>query len=317
MTTHRENAKALAVVLDAPGSIGLDHLALDAPGPDDVVVDIAVSGISTGTEKLLVTGEMPPFPGMGYPLVPGYESVGRVSRAGGGLAEGATVFVPGARCFGPVRGLFGATASQLVVPAARVVPVDAALGDDAVLIALAATAYHALHDRGALALPDLIIGHGVLGRLIARLSVALGGAPVVHEIVAARRAGALGYTVEGPGEGSLKGLARVLDASGADAAVDMAVSRLAKGGEIVLAGFYAKPVSFAFPPAFIAEARLRISAEFTPADLAAVTAMASDGRLRLDGLITHSAPAADAARAYRTAFDDPSCLKMTIDWRAS
>jgi myo-inositol-1(or 4)-monophosphatase len=34
------------------------------------------SGISTGTERLLWDGTMPPFPGLGYPLVPGYETVG-------------------------------------------------------------------------------------------------------------------------------------------------------------------------------------------------------------------------------------------------
>ncbi|MEM9783907.1 MAG: chlorophyll synthesis pathway protein BchC [Pseudomonadota bacterium] len=312
---QHDDAAALAVVLEGPGAIRVDTLPLDAPGPDDIVVDVSVSGISTGTEKLLVTGRMPPFPGMGYPLVPGYESVGVVTRAGGGLAEGTPVFVPGARCFGAVRGLFGATAGRLVVPAARAVPLAEGLGDDAVLIALAATAHHALFDRGALALPDLIIGHGVLGRLVARLSVAMGGAPVVHEIVAERRGGARGYTVEEPGDSALRGVARVLDASGAEDAMDAAVARLAKGGEVVLAGFYAAPVSFAFPPAFIAEARLRIAAEFTPDDLAAVTAMAADGRLALDGLITHRRPASEAAEAYRTAFDDPACLKMTIDWR--
>ena len=37
---------------------------------------------------------------------------------------GQRVFVPGAKCFGEVRGLFGASASRLVVPAKRVVPID-------------------------------------------------------------------------------------------------------------------------------------------------------------------------------------------------
>jgi len=39
------------------------------------------------------------------------------------------------------------------------------------------------------------------------------------------------------------------------------------------------------------------------------------GRLSLDGLITHRAPAARAEEAYRTAFADPACLKMVLDWR--
>ncbi len=66
----------LAVVLQAPERLVLSRLDLTPPGDDDVVVDVEWSGISTGTERLLWSGRMPPFPGMGYPLVPGYESVG-------------------------------------------------------------------------------------------------------------------------------------------------------------------------------------------------------------------------------------------------
>ena len=124
---------------------------------------------------------MPPFPGMGYPLVPGYESVGRIVAAGPGYTNriGEVVFVPGATCFGEIRGLFGGAASRLVVPAARAMAIDYTLGERGVLIALAATAQHAI--AGA-AVPDLIVGHGVLGRLLARLVVAVGDTrPVVWE----------------------------------------------------------------------------------------------------------------------------------------
>ncbi|MEO1365187.1 MAG: chlorophyll synthesis pathway protein BchC, partial [Pseudomonadota bacterium] len=71
-----------AVLLKGPKDLDLDTLALSAPGPADLVVEIAHSGISTGTEKLFWSGEMPPFPGMGYPLVPGYEAAGEVVEAG-------------------------------------------------------------------------------------------------------------------------------------------------------------------------------------------------------------------------------------------
>src|ERR1041384_2921908 len=104
---------ALAVVLREPQSLEISRIELPAPDDDDVVVDIEWSGISTGTEKLLWSGRMPPFPGLGYPLVPGYESVGRVSSAGpaSGMCVGQRVFVPGAKCFKDVRGLFGGAAS--------------------------------------------------------------------------------------------------------------------------------------------------------------------------------------------------------------
>ena len=93
---------AVAVVLKEPGNLELKRLDLMPPGDEDVVVDIEWTGISTGTERLLWSGRMPNFSGMGYPLVPGYESVGRISAVGARAAAslGEPVFVPGARCFG-------------------------------------------------------------------------------------------------------------------------------------------------------------------------------------------------------------------------
>src|SRR5215470_7733585 len=104
----------VAVVMEGPQRLNLNRMELAPPADEEVVVDVQYSGISTGTERLLWTGRMPHFPGMGYPLVPGYESVGRVTQAGSACSSrlGDWVFVPGARCFGEVRGLFGGAASR-------------------------------------------------------------------------------------------------------------------------------------------------------------------------------------------------------------
>lgn len=167
-----------AVILQGPKTLGLGQLDLTDPGPDDLVVDVRHSGISTGTEKLFWSGEMPPFPGMGYPLVPGYEAAGEVVAVGPGTGfkVGDVVFVPGANCYGEVKGLFGGAASRLVTAANRVVRIDPALGPEGALLALAATARHALAGMNT-RLPELIIGHGVFGRLLARLTIAAGGQP--------------------------------------------------------------------------------------------------------------------------------------------
>ena len=308
---------ALAVILERPEQLALNRLALTPAAEGDAVVAVSWSGISTGTERLLWSGRMPSFPGMGYPLVPGYESVGTVveAPAGASVKVGDTVFVPGARCFGEVRGLFGGAASHLIAPASRLVPVDAALGEKGVLIALAATAYRALGGIGPGAKP-LIVGHGVLGRLLARLTVAAGAEPTVWEPNPVRAEGTFGYPVLDPQADPRRDYAVISDVSGDANGLDGLITRLAPGGEIVLAGFYEAPISFAFPPAFMREARLRISAEFKPEDLAAVTSLIVGGRLSLDGLVTHRTPASQAQEAYRTAFGDPACLKMVLDWRA-
>ncbi|WP_431281975.1 chlorophyll synthesis pathway protein BchC [Humitalea sp. 24SJ18S-53] len=314
----------VAIVMTAPQAMAVRRLDLTPPGESDVVVDVDWSGISTGTERLLWSGRMPSFPGMGYPLVPGYEAVGRVTAAGkaSGRRDGDTVFVPGARCFGmldgmEVRGLFGGAAKRLVVPGARTTRIKPSLGEHGILMALAATAWHAISAAAALP-PDLIVGHGVLGCLLARLTLLTGAAPpTVWETQAARLTGAAEYPVLRPEDDERRDYRAIYDASGDAAALDGLIARLAPGGEIVLAGFYADRVSFAFPPAFMREARLRVAAEWRHADMLAVAEMIAEGRLCLDGLITHRAPAEQAEHAYRTAFDDVACLKLVLDWRSA
>lgn len=309
--------QANAIVFETPESLSVQALAMAEMGDLDVEVAVEYSGISTGTERMLWEGTMPAFPGMGYPLVPGYETVGRVVRAGKSVtvAEGTRVFVPGSQCFKDARNLFGGSASRLVVPSARAMVIEEGLGERGVLFALAATAYHAT-SRAGTRQPDLIVGHGVLGRMIARLAVIAGGTPVVWETNPDRRSGAVGYDVIDPSSDAASRYQCICDVSGAANVLDTLIARLAPGGEIVLAGFY-DTLSFDFAPAFMREARIRVAAQWAPEDLTAVIALAGDGRLSLDGLITHHNDVGQADAAYRTAFGDADCLKMILDWRSA
>ncbi|MEM6637795.1 MAG: chlorophyll synthesis pathway protein BchC [Pseudomonadota bacterium] len=307
-----------AVVLKGARELDVATVALSDPGAGDLVIRVDSSGISTGTEKLFWTGEMPSFPGMGYPLVPGYESAGEVVEAGADTSfrPGDRVFVPGADCYRDAKGLFGGAAHYVVTPAARVAKIDAALGAEGALLALAATARHAMAGIDK-RVPELIVGHGTLGRLLARLTIAAGApAPVVWETEAVRRTGAIGYQVIDPEDDPRRDYGAIYDASGNSELLNSLIGRIARGGEVVLAGFYAGSIQFAFPPAFMKEARLRIAAEWTAEDLVAVRALVESGALSLAELISHVRPADTAAAAYATAFEDPGCLKMILDWKA-
>jgi bacteriochlorophyllide a dehydrogenase len=305
-----------AIIFETPGRLAMRRTALTAMGPSHVLVEVHYSGISTGTEKLLWTGQMPSFPGMGYPLVPGYESVGRIVDAGAEAREriGEWVFVPGANCYHEARGLFGGAARRVIIASARAIPVDERLAEKGILYALAATALHAMC---AGELPQLIVGHGVLGRLMARLTVAAGApAPTVWETNPVRQGGAAGYRVLHPDDDDRRDYRQIYDVSGDVTAIDSFIDRMAKGGELVLAGFYREPVSFCFPPAFQREVRLRVAAEWLPEDLVSATSLVESGSLNLDGLISRVEPVTNAAAAYPEAFDNPECLKMVLDWSA-
>lgn len=305
-----------AVILERPGTLSLAPAALRSVGSGDLLLDVEWSGISSGTERLLWTGRMPMFPGMGYPLVPGYETVGRVVEGGEAtrLPSGTRVFVPGGSSFLDVRSLFGGSARRLVVEERRCVVLDEDTGENAILLALAATAHH-IAPLGA-PQPDLIVGHGALGRLLARLALLSGGTPpVVWERDPRRRSGACGYAVVSPNDDDRRDYTRICDVSGSVDVLDELVSRLAPGGEIVLAGFYDRPISFAFAPAFLREARLRVAAQWQAEDVAAVAGAVADGRLSIADLITHRVAADRAGEAYAQAFEDVDCLKMCLDWR--
>jgi len=307
---------ANAITINQPKDVALRSLRIDDMGLEDVVVEMEYSGISTGTEKLIWSGAMPQFPGMGYPLVPGYESVGRISQVGekSGLQVGQRVFVPGAKCYGEVKGLFGGASSHVVIPHQRLTALDEDFGREAILLALAATAYHVTEGKPE-AQPDLIIGHGVVGRLLARIAMAKGKTPIVWETNPIRMTGATGYQVVNPKDDDYHQYGVICDASGDASLINQLITRLRPQGEIVLAGFYDQAISYMFAPAFMREMRMRIAAQWQPKDIQDVYQLIRSKQLALDGLITHSSNPQDADSAYQTAFNDMQCLKMTLDWR--
>jgi 3-hydroxyethyl bacteriochlorophyllide a dehydrogenase len=261
---------------------------------------------------------MPAFPGLDYPLVPGYESVGRIVEAGADTTHcvGDMVFVPGSPGYTNVRGLFGASAERVVVGGERLLSIDDRIGERGILLALAATAHHIACSGGNGVYPELIVGHGVLGRLLARVVIALGGAPpVVWERNPLRSTGADGYAVCDPDDDNRRDYRVVADVSGDAGLLNTLISRIGHGGRVILGGFYHEPLSFIFPPAFQREAEIKIAAEWQRPDLEQTLGLVHSDTLSLDGLITHHQSIRAAAPAYRTAFGDPNCLKMVLDWR--
>ena len=307
-----------AVVMSEPGSLSIQPVDLKSPSKEDVVIEINYSGISTGTEKLFYNGKMPQFPGMGYPLVPGYESTGEVVQApkDSNLKIGDMVFVPGADCYsGSVKSLFGGAAQMIISSPNRLIKIDSTMGCNGALFALAATARHAIAGFGN-KMPDVIVGHGVLGRLLARLVMLAGEKPpIVWEKNILRHSGATDYEVVLPEYDERSDYDCIFDVSGDSEILDSLIGRVRKGGEVVLAGFYPDRLGFGFAQAFLKEVSLRVSAEFTPEDVATTKLLIEDGSLSFDGLISDVYSTKNANEAYNIAFNNAECLKMVLDWR--
>jgi 2-desacetyl-2-hydroxyethyl bacteriochlorophyllide A dehydrogenase len=178
-----------ALVVREPGRYAVEELPEPAPGPGEVLVEVAAAGIC-GSDLELVDGRRPAAY-VRYPVVPGHEWAGRVVRAGpgdgAGLAPGDPVVAEGlrvcgvcARCAEGRNNLCtadyaetgfthqGALADRLVVPARLVhrLPPDRPL-EPAALLEPAACVANGLLEAGVPRPGSrvAVVGSGPLGLL--------------------------------------------------------------------------------------------------------------------------------------------------------
>lgn len=312
-----------AIVITAPEQFALCDVELTEPGAGDVIVQTAYTSISAGTERMLLAGRMP-HPMLRFPVVPGYETVGRVIGRGVNVPpelEGQWVYVGGARCYVDVNPAWGGQAATLIVDHTRVVPLGAVAPEQGVLLALGATALHGvdlvaapgldLHEQRV-----LVLGQGPVGQIAARLARARGAHVTVTDKVASRLARAQADVIvdaSDPASAPTGPFDVIIEVTGGMAALAAALPALASNGMLLLLGYYDE-LRLPYMPLFLKQARLLTAKEWGPNDLVRVRDMIATGALDIGGLITHRMPLAQIDDAYRVALGEPDCLKLVLDW---
>lgn len=170
--------EARALWVEAPGQVGLRQENLGEIGRDQVLVETLYSGVSRGTERLVLEGKVPesergrmrcPFQDGDFPapVKYGYASVGRVAD-GPSYLKGLEVF-----CLYPHQDRF-------VVPEGAVIPLPAGVpAARAVLAANMETALNIVWDSNALPGDRIaVVGAGVVGLLTAWLMARIPGTHV-------------------------------------------------------------------------------------------------------------------------------------------
>lgn len=225
------NGRALWIT--GPGAVELRSAPV-AAGADEIEVETLFSGISRGTEALVLRGEIPQsewtrmrcplqegaFP---FPVKYGYAAVG-VARGGGRQFEGRSVFV-----LAPHQDRFSAPASMVVLLPDTIPPARA------VLAANMETALNVVWDAAAAPGDRIaVIGAGAVGALTAYLCARLPAADVTLVDINPARAGlaaALGCGFAAPescpadcdivihASATPAGLATALEAAGVEARV--------------------------------------------------------------------------------------------------
>ena len=312
-----------AVVIPEPGKVQLQDVALNDPGPDDVIIKTAYTSISAGTERMLLAGQMP-HPMLALPVVPGYETVGRVVEVGTNVdatMKDRWVYVGGALCYDGVNAAWGGQSATLFTAANRVVPLDGVDPKQGVLLALSATALHGVDVLGEAAQERvLVIGQGPVGQLAARIAKSRGAWVAVADRSASRLAHAVADVVVNVDETPLaeavtEPVTAVIDATGSMPALASSLSLLADKGTILLLGYY-QTLDLPYMPLFLKEAKLLTAKEWAPGDLQRCRAAIADGNLVVDALLTHDLAISDVAHAYDVAMNDSECLKVVLDWTA-
>ncbi len=344
---------AYLIELTAPRVVGVREYGVPRPGPGEVVVRTLYSGISAGTELATYRGTNPYlekrwdaeaglfFPGQatfGYPVdVWGYSEVGEVVELGAAVAEVEVGDV--------VWGIWGHRSHAVLlaerVSGHRLSPhLDPVVGTFDRVGAVALNAVLAADAR--IGESVAVFGLGVIGLLATQLLVSQGIEVYGVDTVAARLALAkqFGATPVSANDGDValvlredtagRGVDRVIELSGAYAALQAGIRVAGVGGTVVAAGFYQG-----------AAGALRLGEEFhhnrvtlvtsqigaLPTDLAGrwsrerlhetVMKLCATGRLDPLPLVSHVLAARDAAAAFLLLDEPPAdLLQVILDFRA-
>ncbi len=318
--------KSKSVVIPRRNAIELRDVMVAEPKAREILIRTAFTSISAGTERMLLDGRMP-HPALSFPVVPGYETVGQVVRVGKDVAPemvGEWVYVGGARCFKGVNPAWGGQSQYITTQVERVVTLNGVSPEAGVVLALGATALHGINiaqvrrnDR------VLVLGQGIVGQLAARLASRAGASYVaVADRVGVRLAASQANLVidvskDSPEE--VLGGERVnliIEATGSMGALSSALPLLADHGRVLLLGYY-EHIDVPYAPIFMREAQILAAREweFGPdGELPRTRDLLASGELNVNGLLTHRVPLDRIQAAYRLALEDPSCLKVLVEW---
>jgi bacteriochlorophyllide a dehydrogenase len=314
--------KARAVVFAEAGQVELRDVDLREPAADEVVVETSFSSISSGTERLLFHGKLPPLPHFRYPLVPGYESAGTVVAIGDDvcdIAVGDEVFVGGSTCYTGMVAAFGGQSSRTIKRASQVVPLKGIPMSQAPMLALAATALHGVRRLGDVAGKRVaVLGLGAVGQLAAAFLAAQGATVVAIDLSAERLASSIGdEKIDVSGAPLDELLATPVDyaieATGIPGEIATCARACGPGGKVLLLSYY-DTLNVPFADLFVKETTLVVSREWAPEDLPAARDIVASRAVDLGPLCGHIVPIDRYEAAYDTAFNDSTILKVVLQW---
>lgn len=336
--------KASAVVFTAPNQVAFQTIDCPEPGPGDLVIDVHHSWISNGTEGSFLRGERlegdvawKPGDPMPFPLVAGYQKVGRVTHVGAavsGFSAGDWVFASTSKVLGMFENRWAGHVSPSVCDPRAVHRLPAGVNPLQFAGLVLTQVGFNCGSRSPITAGQVavVMGDGLVGQWAGQ-TLARRGAKVV---MVGRHADRLarfkpfGPTVAGGtdfGVAAVKALGlgpiQVLVETIGDARVlSSYLKSMARDGHMVIAGFYPRSGDMNFQDSLQSFRNYEISFDLvsgmTRERLDETLRWVADGRLDTLGLLTHRFPVEDAAKAWKLIeTKSEPVLGVVLDWPAS
>jgi D-arabinitol dehydrogenase (NADP+) len=335
-----------AVVYDRPRSFAVSDVPTPEPGPGEVRLRSAITGVC-GTDLHIHEGGFDSR----YPLIPGHEIVGLVDSLGDGVGDlqvgqlvAADNTVLCGHCYYCRRDepLFcqnfyslgvngpGGFADFVLVRAEKCFAADDLGSEVAVMVEPTACVVHGLDVLALRPGSDvLVFGAGPTGLLLAQLLLHGGAArvtaaaPTRFKLDLARSYG-VDETVQldrsDPTAGMLEmrrlapeGFDVVVEATGAVPVLERAVGLTKMGGTLMVYGMASAEDRLAVSPYEVFRRQLTIKGSFAQTHcFDRAIALLRSGRLRTDGIVTHRFGLDGFGEALQALSSDPTCLKSAI-----
>lgn len=342
MTTTTMPTEQTQALLVRPGEITVESAPVPAPGPHQVLIEVATVGICGSDVHYFDHGRIADFV-VREPLVLGHEASGTIRAVGAEVTDrqvgqrvamepqetcgrctqclaGRYNLCPDVRFFAtpPIHGAF---AQYVVLDSIRAHPVPDSLSDEAAALIEPLSVGIWAAQKANVQPGDrvLVTGAGPVGLLCADVARARGAAWVgvsdtnEHRLEVALRRGASQAVnaLAGPLADQVEPVDVVLECSGAAPAIQGAFAAAAPAARIVLVGLGAADLEL--PVALIQVRELVVTGTFRYANAyPAAIALAASGAVDLDGLVTGQYGLAQAAEALQVAKTDSTTLKPMV-----